>query len=277
MKFDGIQELHSTLKEIGLSDKEAHIYLTLLIIGSNPASTTAKRAEMNRGGCYAVLKRLLEKGFTHETIKGGVSYFTAVEPRYIIDRLKSRKDELDSKIRNMSQTIEQLETLRCDYPRRPKVVFYEGQAGVQNIMEDTLSSPEPIRAYASLNELVDLIPNYFPNYYKRRTQKGIRVKAIYPATRQSYHHKLRDEEELRQSRLVPPELDFHLDVLIYGNKVAITSLKEKFGVLIESKEMADAQKKIFDLLWISSKKYDEIMTKKMQAETEGSSSENLPA
>ena len=264
MDLQNLQRLLQALKDIGLRANEAATYMTLLSIGPNPASVIAKKAAVNRCTCYTILERLMEKGFIQQFIKDSITYYTAVEPKYILNQLKNRRFDLEDKISNLGNCIAKFELLKNDYRGKPKVVFYEGEAGVQNIMEDTLSSQGLIRAYASLAELTRLLPNYFPNYYKRRVQKGIFVKAIYPADELSYFHKLRDRQELRESRLMPKEFDFHLDFLIYDNKVAITSLREKFGVLIESKEMAEAQRKIFDFIWQGTKKYDETVTAMMQ-------------
>jgi hypothetical protein len=80
---------------------------------------------------------------------------------------------------------------------------------------------------------------------------------MYPADELSFRNKLHDEDELRKTRLIPKEFDFHLDILIYDHKIAITSLTEKFGVLIENVEMAKAHAKIFDFIWDGAKEYDE--------------------
>lgn len=266
MPFEETLHLLKTLKGVGLSANEANIYITLLTLGPNPVSTIAKKAELNRSSCYDILKRLMKKGFLHQTNRDSLTYFAAVEPRLILSQLALKKDNLEHKIEHLRQSLGQLEQLQCDGLQKPSVVFFEGQAGILNIMEDTLTSSETVRAYASLNELTALLPNYFPKYYKRRTSKGIFVKAIYPANKESYAHKLRDSEEHRESRLIPPEFDFHLDILIYDNKVAITSLKEKFGLLIKSQSMASAQKKIFDLIWEGTTHYDKIMTESMRTQ-----------
>jgi sugar-specific transcriptional regulator TrmB len=264
MDFQGLQRLLATLSEIGLNAKEANAYLTLLSIGSNPASVIAKKVKINRSSCYSLLERLMQKGFIQQYIKDNVTYYNAVEPKYILDQLKNKKFELEDKIDNLGNSIAQFELLKNEYRGKPRVVFFEGEAGVQNIMEDTLTSKTVVRAYASLNELTGLFPGYWPNYYKRRAQKGVFVKAIYPADELSYLHKLRDVEELRESRLIPKEFDFHLDIMIYDNKMAITSLREKFGVLIESKEMAESQRRIFDFIWEGATKYDDMMMKRME-------------
>lgn len=264
------QKLIKTLKEIGLTASEANTYLTLFSIGANPASTIAKAAELNRCTCYTNLKNLLTKGLIHQTIKNNVTYFTAVEPQFILDLLKVKNSQQEENVANLIHSLEDFELLKNSYHKKPKVIFYEGKNGVKNIMEKTLTSKGTIRAYACLDGLTCLLPVYFQTYYKRRTKKGIKVKAIYPVSKNSYLHKLRDKEELRESRLIPEEFNFHLDILIFDNKVAITSIKEQFGVLIESEDMAKAQKDFFDLIWKSTKAYDEIMTNRMKKKIEKS-------
>jgi len=47
-----------------------------------------------------------------------------------------------------------------------------------------------------------------------------------------------------------PEID------IYDNKVMIASWKDKMGIIIESKEIADAMKKVYELAWAEAKRLD---------------------
>jgi len=266
MDLQIIQKLLQTLKETGLTANEANTYIGLLSVGSNPVSVIAKKASINRCTCYTILERLMKKGFVNSYIKDNVTYYTAVEPKYLLEQLKNSRFELEDKISNLGNCIANFELMKKEYSGKPKVAFFEGVAGVQNVMENTLDSKGIIRAYASLTELTNLLPDYFPSYYSRRTAKGIFVKSIYPADTASMQHRLRDKEELRESRLIPKEFDFHMDFLIYDDKVAITSLVEKFGVLIESREMAESHKKIFDFIWEGTKQYDELILKMMKEE-----------
>jgi len=254
-------ELIQTFKGIGLTEKESSIYLTLLSIGSNPVSVIAKKTGMNRSGSYTYLEKLMHKGFIDKIIKRNVTYFRAVDPSYILDHLKNKQYELDAKIEHLGNSFKLLESIKNPYEVKPKVVFFQDEAGLQNMLENTFTSSEPLRCYASLDELSMLLPIYMPIYYRRRVERGVKVKSLYPATEKSFLHKKRDKYELRESRLIPEDFDFHLDIMIYDNKVVITSLKEKFGVMIESKEMAEAQKKIFDIIWAATADYDARITK----------------
>ena len=263
-----MEPLITTLKSIGLDDREATTYLTVLSIGTNPVSTIAKKAGLNRSSCYAVLERLLHNGFIEKVIQGNMTYFRAVEPHHLLDQLKNKQYELEAKIEGLGNNLAQFEKLKNPYEVKPKVVFFQDEAGLQNMIEDTFTSQEPLRCYAALDELSDLLPHYMPRYYKRRVQKGLKVRSIYPATEKSFLHKKRDKYELRESRLIPKEFNFHLDIMIYNNKVVITSLEEKFGVMIESKEMATAHKRIFEIIWDATRSYDDGITKIFERELE---------
>lgn len=258
--------LIQTLKAVGLNDNEAKTYLCLLGLGPQSVSTIAKKTRLNRSSCYITMERLMQKGFVEKVIQENNSPFRAVEPMYVLDQLKNNHYDLESKIDNLGMALKDFDQLQKGYEGKPKVIFFQDENGFRNALENTFTSTEPLRCYASLEELSDFMTDYMPHYYQKRVQQGLRVRAIYPATEKSFRHKMRDKAELRESRLVPVDYDFHLDVMIYDHKVVITSLKEKFGIVIESKDMAEAQKKIFDLVWTSNELYDRKITEKFRKE-----------
>jgi hypothetical protein len=64
----------------------------------------------------------------------------------------------------------------------------------------------------------------------------------------------RDEKSHRIT-LSPKEYNFTGDLLVYGNKVAISTLKGKhISILIENREIAQTIRSLFDLLWNKAKK-----------------------
>jgi hypothetical protein len=140
---------------------------------------------------------------------------------------------------------------------RPQIRFYEGTDGLKHVYEDTLTSSEPIRAYASVEDVHQALPGYFPQYYKRRAGKDIPIRAIFTDTPEGRKLSKSDEEEKRESAFVPAETyGFHPEINIYDNKIMIASWREKLGIIIESGEIADAMKKIFELAWLQAKEFD---------------------
>jgi hypothetical protein len=103
---------------------------------------------------------------------------------------------------------------------------------------------------------LEVKPDYFNTYFKRRAKKNIAMKAIHPQTADSIAGQKRDAQELRQSALVPADKYYwEPEIQMYDNKVNITSWKEKLGIIIESQEIADALKMIFDLSYEAAERY----------------------
>lgn len=92
---------------------------------------------------------------------------------------------------------------------------------------------------------------YFKEYTKKKVEKNIHVKVIAPDDEESREVVSKDEEELRQSVLIPKKkFYFTTEINIYNNKILIVSWKEKFAVIVESEEIVNAQRRIFDLAWL---------------------------
>ncbi len=140
---------------------------------------------------------------------------------------------------------------------RPKILFYEGREGLEKVYEDTLTSHEPIRAYATYDDMEKALPGYFPEYFYRRAKKGIPIRAIFPFTQAGIDLSNFDEAQKRQTAMIPADkYYFSPEINIYDNKVMIASWKEKLGIIIESNEIADAMKKIFELSWTEAQRLD---------------------
>ncbi len=155
---------------------------------------------------------------------------------------------------NAKSLIPQLKSIH-NVSERPKIMFYEGVEGLRQVYEDTLTSHEPIRGYANVLEMHNALPNYFPQYYKRRAKKGIHIRAILASNETGKDRAAQDGEEMRETALIPADrYNFIPEIDIYDNKVMIASWREKLGIIIESKEIADAMKTIYELAWAEAKR-----------------------
>jgi hypothetical protein len=94
------------------------------------------------------------------------------------------------------------------------------------------------------------LPNFFPEYYKRRAGNKIFIRAIVPRNQITIERTKANQEEMRDTRFLPDEkMTFSPEVNIYNNKILLVSWKEQMAIIIESKELADLQKLTFNLLW----------------------------
>ena len=247
------QNLRDSLLSMGFSEKEANVYLALLELGKGAVSNIARKAGLNRTTGYHILDSLAGKGLVSISGKEPLQEYVAESPERITELLKAKFEEYEKYLNQAKQTVPQLKSFH-NVSDRPKVRFYEGKQGLIDVYEDTLNSREPILAYANIEAMDKALPGYFEGYYKRRTKKGIKIRAIFPENPQSIFRTSRNKAEARESVLVPEDrYYFSPEINIYNNKVMVASLKERLGIIIESTEIADAMKKIFELAWIGAK------------------------
>lgn len=242
------------LEQLNFSSKESSIYLALLEIGPAKANAVAKKAKLNRTTVYDIFDTLLQKGLISKYKKGGSTFFNALDPKQLINYLDREKEEKVKIIEKQKQQVQeflpQLISLQNIYTTKPTVQFFEGEKGMREAYEDTLNSSEMILAYANIQTMHEGLPNFFPEYYKRRARKKIFIRGIFPINKLSIERVKHNQEEMRDVRfLSEDQMTFSPEVNIYNNKILVASWKEKMAVIIESKELADLMKLVYNLLW----------------------------
>ncbi len=253
---DANEEIKLNLQSFGFSEKEATVYVALLELGKGTVRQISSKAGINRTTGYDILGSLSNKGLVSVSGKEPKSEYAAEPPEAITIYLKKVAEETVEHIKKSEAIVPELELIHAKQ-NRPRIRFYEGRDGLEHVYEDTLTSHEPIRAYASVDNMHMGLPGYFPEYYKRRAGKGIAIRAIIPNTGIGLERKSLDKDEMRDTALVPKAaFDFSPEINIYDNKVMIASWKEKLGIIIESAEIADAMKKIYELAWAEAKRLD---------------------
>ncbi len=249
-------ELKINLQSFGFSKKEAGVYIALLELGKGSVSKISLKAGINRTTGYDILNSLVSKGVVSISGKEPKQEYAAESPGAITAYLKRVAEQTAQNIKKSEELLPDFDLLYAK-KNRPKIRFYEGTDGLKNVYEDTLTSSESIRAYATVDDMHNALPNYFPEYYKRRANKNISIRAIVPQTPTGQERQSHDVEEKREIAFVPSnKYYFSPEINIYDNKVMIASWREKLGIIIESEEIADAMKKIYELAWAESKRLD---------------------
>jgi sugar-specific transcriptional regulator TrmB len=248
---DLIKEL---LKNLNFSEKEIKIYLALLELGQAKAQAIARKTNINRTTVYDLLEILQNKGLISKYKKGGATYFNALEPKRLINYLDREKEEqnkiIEKQKQKVAELLPQLISLQNIDTSKPKVRFFEGEKGMREAYEDTLTSKEMILAYANVKTMNEGLPNFFPGYYQRRAGKKIFIRGIFPRNQECFDRAKHNQAEMRDVRYLPAkEMTFSPEINFYDNKMLIASWKEKMAIIIESKELVDLQKLIYNLLW----------------------------
>ena len=118
--------MQDALKEIGLNDKEAKVYLTLLKNGRATPATLSKLTKINRATIYNIAKSLSTKGIIAEDLGGKTLYFTPLPPASLSQIIEKPRRELKEKEDLVKKAIAQLSLISAEkeYPV-PKIQFVE--------------------------------------------------------------------------------------------------------------------------------------------------------
>lgn len=241
-----VKNLLPVLRSVGLDDKESALYLAGLEIGSAPASDYAKASGLNRITSYNALEALVHKGLFTFVKKVRGKWYAPVAPEYLSLEVQKNAQALE-------RALPELRSLQGAKFRQPRVRFFEGWEGIKKVYEDTLTAKTELLNFANSTVVRKFWPTYDTDYVEQRVKHGIHLRGIAPddATGKRVHGE--DRSMLREIRLVSAkEFDFKNEIKIYDHKVAIISFgqeRELFAVIIESKEVAETQRQIFEMAW----------------------------
>ena len=237
------------LELLGLAQKDVDVYCSLLRLGSAPLRRIAEEASLNRGTAYDALKRLLDVGLVSYVDAKTHRYFTAEDPHKLRGLATRRDVAMREAALKLDELIPGLDALRGESGYRPAVRYFEGDAGVHDILVDILEVTERAesklyRVY-STSSIRDRKDAAWPTFSKERVKRGVRVRAI-AIGKGGTTAGLDERRWLSQSDSAPSY------IAIYPGKTAYISMDADgrlFGAIIEDAAISSTQELIFDALW----------------------------
>jgi len=244
------------LEDIGLTHGETKVYLSLSRLGSTKTGMLAKEAGVSSSKVYKILDRLAKKGLVGYVIKGKIKYFTAMEPKRVLDYIEEKEKQLEEKKALVKKIIPKIELEQKMSGKKSKAVIYEGFKSISNFFRNILDELGPGEEYYVMG--AGYIPDqaarpFYHNYHIQRAKKKIVVKML-----ANYDTKDNLEKTTflnAKVRFLPEYLSSNMDVTFYKDKVLIFfTTKNPIGFLLQSEEAVKGFKTYFDTLWKTAKK-----------------------
>lgn len=245
--------INQLLSSLGLTVREASVYLCLLTLGASKSIEIARYTGFTRPTIYDVIEKLIHRGLVSKYKKKSTMVFSAQDPQKLVAYLDRELDEVQNKLTNQKKQVQALlpalQSMQLSNKSKPRVQFFEGEKGMREAYEDTLTTKTKMYAYTNVQEMMRSLPHFFPAYFKRRTAKRIQVNAVFVDNEAGQLLAKTNIEDLRTTKFFCDNVTWSPEVKIYDDKVLITSWQEKMAIIIQSKEYADLQRVIFSILW----------------------------
>jgi len=245
--------LESNLQKAGLTKRESLVYIGLLKLGVAKTSEIAQKSDVGREDAYYILKILQKKGFVGEVIKSGVKYYNAIDPKRILDIITEQAQQKKSAVTEIMSSLENIQKMALS---RPKVQFYEGTEGFKTIASLLIQKKDQIIYCYIPEKILHFLPFFHPQFRRKRVEQNVFFKVITENKKLMNQLRAKDNQELREIRF-NNDIIKNLDVALYILSDSIIVLKaneiEQMGIYIEEKNLAELQKRTFDLIWNSNK------------------------
>lgn len=237
------------LQEFGLSEKEATLYQILLDMGPAGAQEISKMARINRSSAYALLGTLLERGLVDQSQDNGVLNYRSVSPEKLIERADELAHDSARQEKEMNSLLPELLSVSRKLKNQPRVLFYEGLGGIQTVSNDLLTQPSGIPIYAFLPES-KATPNSSSSFFDNMVLKQKNVTKIISLHDKNHKQEISSKKSTSEIRYLPADkYPFSSELRIYADKIVFISTTEEFGVIIQSQDVADVMKSLFNLAW----------------------------
>ncbi len=243
------------LHDIGLNEKEATIYLSLLSVDNSSVLDIAKKTDIKRPTVYVILELLMKKGLVTETTIGKKVHYQAESPERLETYIEQRKIMLDEQAKKLKDIIPQIKSIQRESGEKPIVKYFEGREGLVSLHEEFFAGqPENTTSYLVYSrDLLDEIftPQEKLRYKNMRLNKNIKSKVIY-TYRKGDIPSTADGDRIKVDADKYPIL---CDISVCDDKIKIAILGKKLsGIFIKSKEFAETFRSIFNVAYDQIKK-----------------------
>lgn len=241
---------------IGMTKDQAAVYETLLSSLVLPVRVIAQKSGISRELTYVVLGQLIENGFVEKLAsETKVALYRALHPETIHILIDNKKRKADEAASAYERVLTDMSSHFNSVRNRPHVKFFEGLEGLKQTYEDMIASTKKVYLFRSLldHDHPEVRPLVLEQIQKQ-VEAGIRSYVISPKLPHMSGELYRHNMERNITRKIIPVEKFSLpaQIMIYGNKVSITSFKKEMSTtIVENSEIAETFLKLFQYVWDS--------------------------
>lgn len=237
------------LLAIGLTEKEATIYLFLLSSPHQSAKQVAEAVKLKRPNAYRLLSDLTEQNlvtYTEESIRR----FSVTEP-LILQKIIQEKQSLLQQTTSSLATI--MPSFRSQYAlalNKPGVIHAAGREGFERLLIDMIDSKTEVLLIASSDQPSDAaVLQKFQELIAQRKENNVPTRAIF---HDGSHH------ERIQKKFIDRGFDvrfigntpFKGEVIIYEDTLAFTVYDPSLiTTIITNASIASTMRILFEEVW----------------------------
>ena len=236
------------LRNMGLSENEAAVYLAALSCGRATAADLARVAGVKRPTIYPVADTLSKRGLLTIGFKGTKRFFVAENPRVL-------RATIDEQHRMIGEVLPAFDSLYTARGNRADVEYYEGLRSVKNLYDLALTELRRGDEYLAVSNAAqwqDLDESWFRKFMERRAKLPVRIRLLLQDSAVARTYKDYEKNYGSQIKILPPGVSFSASIAITPRRVFIHQLQEPVAaVSMISPSMVRIHAEMFEFMWNS--------------------------
>jgi len=239
-------KLNKVLKDLGLSENEAKVYMAALGLGSSTPTAIARNANIKRTTAYSVIESLRQQGLINVELRGLKQLYAAEDP----ERLKT---VLEAKKLSLEQALPELSSLFNLHGGESVIKYYEGLPAMRGVYEGLIRDIQPHEEYLVMGDTTawhKLDPDFFQGFLERRARLPIKLRLILTDTPLGREHKQYQKNYNELIKIFPQKVSLKMNMVVTPQKVVLHQLVPPIrAMVIENRFFIDMQQQVFNLLW----------------------------
>lgn len=241
-------QIIESLQSLGLNEKEAKVYTSLLGLGRASAYSVSEKSGLKKPTTYVILGDLIEKGLVLKVPRVRKQLFVAKSPDEFFalaeERLSLAKKALP-------------ELMAMALGKRPKMrsLFYEGIHGVRQALWYRLREmrgQQFVGFYASPHEAEKEFEDLSVEWNNELLKQRVTIRGIVPDHPSLTEWRSRDSKYGHTMRIIPFERYSATNSIEVGDTfVRILAFRDLQAIIIENPDVARTVRQIFEMVWRS--------------------------
>lgn len=241
--------LIESLKNLGLNEKEAKVYLALLQTSKATAYEVAKYSGLKKPTTYVILDDLVDKGIASKVPRVKTMHYSAISPEDLFAIAKSR-------ISTAEEVLPELKAISKGRAiKKVRVAYYEGLDGIKEMykkMQNEIAGKNYIGFFAHQKYTPKELSTLFDEVNERFCKLKIGRKAL--TVDDKSLAKYFDKEFVKKHNVdfktIPiSKYDSNISIEVFKSKTQIFSHRYLQAIVVDNPDIAKTMKQIFNLVW----------------------------
>ncbi len=238
-------KLLKVLRDVGLNENEARVYLALLSLGPSGIQNIARSAEIKRTTCYNIIESLKLLGLVKSELAGWKKLLVAIDPEQLGNLLEQRR-------KKFQENLQEFQVLSHTKEKGGVIQYYEGLEAVKSVYESLIKDIQPHEDYLIISNIDDwyrLDPQYFEKFTRRRAKLNIKIRLLLIDSPVAKKYQQMQKNYNQTIKILPKNTKFKVNLVVTPQRIAIHQLTMPImAIVIENKSIITMQQQLFEVI-----------------------------